>query len=205
MLSATWAARVAGVDCPMRPYLGSDPVGFVVSLNLRRRHLSESQRAMVAAKLANLSDGQRADRRSANLPTLLEPVRPAPVRQDEAARLLNVSDRTLRTARTVQERGAPELVSAVERGSVSVSAAADVATRPAPEQRAIVARGEREILEAAKAIRAERADRKREARTALLTELSNRNAPLPQRRYPIVYADPPWQYDFSPSNAENPH
>ena len=34
-----------------------------------------------------------------------------------------------------------------------------------------------------------------------LTQLSNRNAPLPtDRRYPIIYADPPWQYDFSPSN-----
>src|SRR6516162_3438037 len=55
------AAQVAGVPCPVRAYEGDDPVGFVISLNLKRRHLSTSQRAMIAAKLATLTDGQRAD------------------------------------------------------------------------------------------------------------------------------------------------
>src|SRR5262249_43728857 len=48
------AASIAGVDCPMREYTGDDPAAFVVSLNLKRRHLNDAQRAMVAAKLATL-------------------------------------------------------------------------------------------------------------------------------------------------------
>lgn len=62
---------------------------------------SETQRAMVAAKLANLGDGQRADHvasRSANLPTLIptdhKPAPIPPVSQPAAAQMLNVSWKT---------------------------------------------------------------------------------------------------------------
>jgi hypothetical protein len=57
--------------------------------------------------------------------------------QARAAELLNVGKRS---------DGAPELIAAVERGDVSVSAAADVARLPKPEQREIVARGTRRLL-----------------------------------------------------------
>jgi N6-adenosine-specific RNA methylase IME4 len=44
--------------------------------------------------------------------------------------------------------------------------------------------------------RAEKAQARRKKRTELLVETSNANAPLPKdRRYPVIYADPPWQYD----------
>ena len=63
------AAREAGVPCPTRIYDGDDPLAYVISLNLKRRHLNESQRAMVAARLANLRHGARTDLQpSANLP-----------------------------------------------------------------------------------------------------------------------------------------
>ncbi|UVK44846.1 hypothetical protein BPNPMPFG_000311 [Mesorhizobium sp. AR07] len=99
-------------------YLGElgDPLALVVSLNLKRRHLNESQRAMVAAKLATMKHG--GDRRSdqaENLPL---------VTQKQAAELLNTSDRNIRTAATVQRDASQELIAAVEGGKVAVSAAA---------------------------------------------------------------------------------
>ena len=177
------ACDAAGVEPTFTVYSGDDPVSYVVSLNLRRRHLSESQRAMVAAKLATLKDGQRAD--------LVEGL---PI--GRASEMLNVGERSVARAREVQEHGAPELIHAVEQGSVSVSAAADVATLPAQEQREIVARGEREILRAAQDIRARKAEIRRAERIERLAATCNQSAPFPSdRRYAVLYADPPWHFN----------
>lgn len=190
------ACEMAGVEPTTRVYEGEerDLVAFVVSLNLKRRHLDESQRSMVAAKIANLSHGQRADTQICG----------TAVTQPVAAELLNVSTRAVQHATKVQQHGAPELVAAVERGEVKVSVAADVATKPKEEQREIVARGEREILEAAKKIRAERAEVRREERIENIARISEGNAPLlTPRRYPIIYADPPWRYENPPMGGTN--
>lgn len=134
------ASKAAGVDCPLRTFDGADPVAFVISLNLKRRHLSESQRAMVAAKLANLTQGRPVNK-AANLPLLNEatPPAPAPIKQSEASTLLAVSPRSTRNAKTVQDKGIPELTESVERGDLSVSAAALIAKQSEDEQRRIFA------------------------------------------------------------------
>jgi len=175
------ACIAAGIEPTFTAYTGDDPVAYVISLNLRRRHLDESQRAMVAAKLAKLRDGQRAD--------LVEGL---PI--GRASALLNVGERTVARAREVQEHGAPELVSAVERGEVSVSAAADIATRPIGEQSEIVARGEREILKKAMEIRARKAERRHAQRIANLIKVRGGSPLRQERKYPVVYADPPWKF-----------
>jgi N6-adenosine-specific RNA methylase IME4/ParB-like chromosome segregation protein Spo0J len=186
------AAEVAGVECPLRDYEGDEPASFVVSLNLHRRHLSESQRQLVGAKLATLQQGRPE-----------ETGKRAGLTQAEAAALLNVSERGIRNARTVVDDGAPELVAAVEAGAVSVSAAADVATLPKPEQAVIVARGEREILQAAKQIRSAKAEERRTERMDKIAEISKGNAPLGTvaERYPVLYVDPPWRYEHAESES----
>jgi N6-adenosine-specific RNA methylase IME4/ParB-like chromosome segregation protein Spo0J len=177
------ACEAAGVEPIFTVYQGDDPVAYVISLNLRRRHLNESQRALVAAKLATLRDGQRAD--------LVEGL---PI--GRASGMLNVGERTVARAREVLEHGAPELVSAVEHGKVSVSAAADVATQDIDAQREIVARGEREILRAAQDIRARKAEIRRAERIERLAATCNHSTPFPRdRRYAVLYADPPWHFE----------
>ena len=135
------AAREAGVEYPRVEYTGDDPLGFVISRNLKRRHLSESQRAMVAAKLAKMPAHRPADDNSANL------------RTSDAAAMLNVSERSVETARKVEREGAPELIEAVETGEASVSAAALVVTLPKEEQAEIASMGGRAVAEAAREIR----------------------------------------------------
>lgn len=185
------ACEATGVSHrPMREYEGDDPRAFVISLNLHRRHLTESQRAMVAANLANMP-AHRPEDKSANLRTS----------QAEAAELLSVSERTVTHAAKVRSSGAPELVSAVESGFVSVSAAADVAELPKSQQREIVARGEKEILEAAKQIRAGRQEIRRGERLATVAAMAQPTPELPTGRYPVLYADPPWRYEFAESES----
>jgi N6-adenosine-specific RNA methylase IME4/ParB-like chromosome segregation protein Spo0J len=178
------ACEAAGLDPTYTVYQGDDPVAYVVSLNLHRRHLDESQRAMVASKLATLRRGDNQH----------SPI--GETSQARAAQLLNVGKRSVERATEVRDRGALELVQAVERGEVSVSAAANIATVPVNEQREIVARGAKEILECAKAIRAEAATKRRAARISRIIEISKGNEPLNlERTYPIILADPPWQYE----------
>ncbi len=76
---------------------------FIVSLNLHRRHLNESQRAMVAGKLANIKKG--GDRKSENQKVNLA----NDISQADAAKLLNVSTASVKTAKKVQEKAVPEL------------------------------------------------------------------------------------------------
>ena len=52
------AARDCGREYPVIEFTGGDALAYVVSLNLKRRHLTDSQRAMVAAKLAKLPRGR---------------------------------------------------------------------------------------------------------------------------------------------------
>jgi ParB-like chromosome segregation protein Spo0J len=121
------ACIAAGEEPRFEAYEGDDPLAFVISLNLKRRHMNESQRAMIAAKLATLKDGQRQVGKFAEVPT-----------QHEAATLLNVGERSLRNARSVLDHGTPELIHAVEQGKIAVSAAAALTQKTPEYQKAVV-------------------------------------------------------------------
>lgn len=126
-------ARDLGIEYPRIEYDGFDPLAFVISHNLHRRHLTESQRASVAAKLANMGKGKPISK-SANLP-----IKENQVSNADAAALLNVSERSVRTARKVQDSAPKEIAEAVDDGRMSVSLAAKVADLPEEEQAKVVA------------------------------------------------------------------
>ena len=116
------ACTQAGVLPQFTDYTGENPSAYVVSVNLKRRHLSESQRAMVAAKLANLPRGSNQH---------------APIGATSdaaAAALLNVSERSVERAKTVQRKALAKITEAVEKGDVAVSAAAQFAKQPMEQQ-----------------------------------------------------------------------
>jgi hypothetical protein len=67
---------------------------------------------MVAASIANMPHG-RPENKAVNLPLKTT--------NEEAANKLNVSEKSVRTAKQIKEKGSPELVAAVESGKVAVS------------------------------------------------------------------------------------
>lgn len=173
------AAKQAGREVEIRSYDGDDAVSFVISLNLHRRHLNESQRAAVAAKLANMSIGDnkgahRPAEGSANLQTLSRQVS-----QADAAKLLNVSTRTVAAAAKVIHEGDESLVKAVERGDVAVSSAAKVAELPKEEQREIVEQGRaKEVAKAARQVGKPKTGPRADAIREELKEVSQRGASI---------------------------
>jgi ParB-like chromosome segregation protein Spo0J len=111
------ACLAAGVDPLYEPFRGDDPLRFVIAKNISRRHLSESQRALLAAQIADLAHGgNRKLDQPANLP--------GPT-QAEAAEMLNVSERSVRTARKVLKGAEPDDIEAINSGKASVSGVAN--------------------------------------------------------------------------------
>lgn len=100
-------------------------VEFMVSANLRRRHLDEGQRAMVAAKIANLPEGR---------PRETLPNGSVPMSVAAAANVMQVSERSVGRARKVVKHGNPALVAAVEKGEVTLGAAERAVSFPADQQ-----------------------------------------------------------------------
>jgi hypothetical protein len=158
----------AGIEPRYEQYSGRDPLAHVISLNMKRRHLDESQRAMLAARIATLGDGQRQVGQLADVPT-----------QEQAAEMLSVGERTVRRAREVLNEDVPEVISAVERGAVSVSAAANVARLPEPKQREIISTGTKPVTAAVRDVRAADQAPKMESR---LKHQGERQAPFHNRR-----------------------
>ncbi len=129
-------------------------LSFVVSKNLHRRHLSEAQRAIVAGKIATLGHG--GERRGENFKTPIGTLKKDIPNQEDTAKLLNVSKRSVQRARAVLNHGTPELQQAVEAGKVSVWAASEIAKQPKEKQQEIVMRGDQAIVDEAHKIRLDR-------------------------------------------------
>jgi hypothetical protein len=131
------ACKAAGVEPIAKEFVGTDPIRFVVDVNMRRRHLNESQRAMIAAKLATLTRGCVATQ----MPSLAESSRGTeisvpPISQGAASALMNVSIDTIQSAKTVLAKGTPEEIKAAQDGKVAVSTIAkQIRANVTPEQR----------------------------------------------------------------------
>jgi len=107
------ACQEAGIEPRFQPYPGDDPLQHVISLNLHRRHLNESQRGLIASRLAMIPKH------------LHKPDRQICLSQPEAAQMLNVSERTIKSVKAI-ERESPDLIYKLESGEMTVHEAQKV-------------------------------------------------------------------------------
>ena len=158
---------------------GADPLTFVIDKNLRRRHLNESQRAMAAAKLGSYGHGGDRQKQGANLR----------LDREGAAKLLNVSARTVDSAARVQAKAHPDLIGAVERGRIAVSVAAQAVDLPPNQQRELA---QQATADRKNVVRTTIKKLRREKREA---DLAKKQREMPAQKFGVIYADPEWRFE----------
>lgn len=161
------AAKQCGIQCPTRQYTGTDPLSFVLSLNLRRRQLSASELAFVAleiekveAEIAKARQGARTDI------VALMPECSGERARDKAAAAVGVSPRYVQDAKKIEAQ-APELAAEVKAGKKTITQAV------------------REVKEAA---REQRRDENRE----LIQQAPS--VALTSAKFATILIDPPWDW-----------
>ena len=155
-----------------------DPLAFVISRNLKRRHLNDDQRRMVAAKLVNMGRGRPAEN-------------PAEcgIKVAEAARMINVDEAGTERARTVIAHAAPEIRSAVEHGKLTVAAAAQASRLDEEKQRQIAEQAEAGKANVVKTVI------KQEARAERERELGARQIAAPDGKFGVIVEDYEWDHE----------
>jgi hypothetical protein len=140
-----------------------DVMLWVIDNNLARRSVSDFQRGMLALRKKEIVAARAAQRAAEAAPeqgsdTAAEPaaddaVDPPWSTREDVAKAARVSASTLGQIERIRKTAAPELVDAVRSGTISVSAAANVASLPAEAQVAAVAGGRKELQQAARQVR----------------------------------------------------
>lgn len=177
-----------------QPRKDGDPLAFVLSLNLHRRHLTTSQRAMIAAQIGRIGHGGNQSKASYEGLTL-----------DARATQLSVGRASVERAEIVVDKGVPELCDAVKAGTVTVAAASGLATLPKDQQLAALRSADADVLY--KVLAEERARkqaakklRREERNSELADKIKAANAALPAmiasgKRYGLILEDPEWPWE----------
>jgi hypothetical protein len=159
---------------------------WMIEQHLGRRSVSDYQRGVLALrKKAILS--ARATPPASETPTRTVLATEPLITRDAIAKEARISSNTVSQIEKIQKSAAPELVAAVKSGTISINAAATVASLPVDEQVAAVAGGKKELQQAARQVREAKAVARTEPESLegviarlrqTITELSTENAAL---------------------------
>ena len=136
---------------------------WMIDQHLGRRSVSDFQRGVLALRKKDIlaarvpttpADAPWDAGSPPRLPTESGPKPAEPLNTREAiAKAARISSNTISQIEKIQKTAAPELVAAVKSGTISINAAATVASLPVEEQVAAVAGGKKELQHAARQVR----------------------------------------------------
>jgi hypothetical protein len=142
-----------------------DVMLWVIDNNLARRSVSDFQRGMlalrkkeiVATRAAQRPPDAAADQDHDAPAEGADPNDPPWSTREDVAKAARVSANTLSQIERIRKTAAPQLVDAVRSGTISINAAASVASLPPDAQVAAVAGGRKELQQAARQVREQKA------------------------------------------------
>ena len=165
----------AGVEPRFKDFTGPDALAYVISINIKRRHLDVSRRAMIAADLEGFEHG--GNRQDANLR----------VDRAQAAKMCSVSERSVASARIVSDEAIPELQARVRAGGVAINNAALVARAcSAGEQQKFAQLNNEEFAKKAKQLY------QQEVYKAKIAKMRAQALVISEGRFNVLAIDPPW-------------
>ena len=178
------ACRELDLQPTIEEWTGNDPFQYVISVNLNRRHLSNSQRALAAANVAVLPKG-------ANQHTAL-----AASTQKNAAKQFGVSTDSLQRAKKILAFGDQAIIDLVKNDELSIARAAELASLDKKKQVWALKKQDRETLACAAELKAKHGEKVLKERINTIQTRIQNNKPLHSAGGPfsLIYADPPWHY-----------
>jgi len=135
-----------------------DVMLWVIDNHLARRSVSDYQRGVLALRKKDIV-ASRVAQRAAEPEAVSAPDAPKVPEsppwntREDVAKAARVSSNTISQIERIQKAATPELVEAVRSGTISINAAANVASLPEEVQKAAVAGGRKELQQAARQVR----------------------------------------------------
>jgi transcriptional regulator with XRE-family HTH domain len=138
-----------------------DVMLWMIDNHLARRSVSDYQRGVLALRKKDIVAARIAQRASEpEAPASAESKAPEPPpwnTREDVAKAARVSSNTISQIERIQKAATPQLVEAVRAGTISINAAANVASLPEEVQIAAVAGGRKQLQQAAKQVREQKA------------------------------------------------
>lgn len=128
---------------------------WMIDNQLGRRSVTDFQRGMLALRKRDIMAARTREQAATPADASTETPAPAAIfkTREDIAKVAGISSNTIGQIEKIQKTAAPELVEAVRSGTISINAAAAVASLPSTEQVVAVAGGKKELQQAAKMVR----------------------------------------------------